>query len=86
MSNFVDNIQQCFAAFPAMFEFVLKVKVMGSNPGYLLKSFLLYLLAKYWLERESSSPPLRFPNLKIVDLQLKFLWACTKLGDDIGSD
>ena len=25
------------------FEFSLKVKVMGSNPGYLLKSFLLYL-------------------------------------------
>ena len=24
------------------FEFALKVKVMGSNPGYLLKSFLLY--------------------------------------------
>ena len=26
------------------FEFSLKVKVMGLNPGYLLKSFLLYLL------------------------------------------
>ena len=25
------------------FEFSLKVKVIGSNPGYLLKSFLLYL-------------------------------------------
>ena len=25
-----------------LFEFLLKVKVMGSNPGYLLKSFLLY--------------------------------------------
>ena len=24
------------------FEFLLKVKVIGSNPGYLLKSFLLY--------------------------------------------
>ena len=24
------------------FEFLLKVKVMGSNPSYLLKSFLLY--------------------------------------------
>ena len=24
------------------FEFSLRVKVMGSNPGYLLKSFLLY--------------------------------------------
>ena len=28
--------------FPANFEFSLKVKVMGSNLGYLLKSFLLY--------------------------------------------
>ena len=26
-----------------LFEFSLKVKVMGLNPGYLLKSFLLYL-------------------------------------------
>ena len=26
-----------------LFEFSLKVKVMGSNPGYLLKSFLLYV-------------------------------------------
>ena len=25
-----------------LFEFSLKVKVMGSNPGYLLKPFLLY--------------------------------------------
>ena len=25
-----------------LFEFSLKVKVMGSNPGYFLKSFLLY--------------------------------------------
>jgi len=24
------------------FEYSLKVKVVGSNPGYLLKSFLLY--------------------------------------------
>ena len=28
------------------FEFSLKVKVMGSNPGYLLKYFLLYI--QYW--------------------------------------
>ena len=27
--------------FPPIFEFLLKVKVMGSNPGYHLKSFLL---------------------------------------------
>ena len=28
---------------PQLFEFSLKVKVMGSNPDYLLKSFLLYI-------------------------------------------
>jgi hypothetical protein len=28
------------------FEFSLKVKVMGLNPGYLFKSFLLYILAQ----------------------------------------
>ena len=48
--KFVDNAQQCFAFtsqanFPyhiyAYFEFSLKVKVMGSNAGYLL-IFLLY--------------------------------------------
>jgi hypothetical protein len=32
----------CVAALRNQFEFSLKVKVMGSNPGYLLKSFLLY--------------------------------------------
>ena len=30
------------------FEFSLKVKVMGSNPGYLLKSFLPYFLQRNW--------------------------------------
>ena len=30
-----------------LFEFSLKVKVMGSNPGYLLKSFLLYRTGEY---------------------------------------
>ena len=46
---FVDNAQQCFAFtpqanFPAHnLNFLsLKVKVMVSNPGYLLKPFLLY--------------------------------------------
>ena len=29
------------------FEFSRKVKVVGSNPGYLLKSFLLYILGMY---------------------------------------
>ena len=42
--------QQCFALLPQVnfpannLNFPLKVKVMGSNPGYLLKSFLLYCL------------------------------------------
>ena len=31
------------------FEFSLKVKVMGSNPSYLLKSFLLYHAQHYFL-------------------------------------
>ncbi len=42
--------QKCFAFLLQVsklshqqFEFLLKVKVMGSNSGYLLKSFLLYL-------------------------------------------
>jgi len=45
---FVDITQQCFALLPQVnfpannFEFSLKLKVMGSNPGYILKSFLLY--------------------------------------------
>jgi hypothetical protein len=45
--KFVGIIQQCFALLPQVnfpannFEFSLKVKVMGSNPGYFLKSFLL---------------------------------------------
>ena len=41
---FLDNNQQCFAFTPQP-NFPtnnLKVKVMGLNPGYLLKSFLLY--------------------------------------------
>ena len=49
--KFVDITQQCFALlpqvnFPAdnLNKYSLKVKVMGSNPGYLLKSFLLFLL------------------------------------------
>ena len=32
------------------FEFSWKVKVMGLNPGYLLKSFLLYLLTRIILK------------------------------------
>ena len=52
--KFVDNSQKCFAFtpqvnFPDQFEFSLKVKVMGSNPGYLLKSFLVYLEKKLFI-------------------------------------
>ena len=32
------------------FEFSLKVKVMGLNPSYLLKSFLLYRSGLFWIE------------------------------------
>ena len=45
-NKFVNNTQQCFAfdtsskIFRTKFEYSLKV--MESNPGYLLKSFLLY--------------------------------------------
>ena len=44
----VDITQQCFAFLPEVnflpiIEFSLKLNVMGLNPGYLLKSFLLYL-------------------------------------------
>ena len=47
--KFVDNTQQCFAfklqtIFPDHnWNFSLKVKVMRSNPGYLLIFFLLYV-------------------------------------------
>ena len=34
--------------FRQWFEFLMNMKVMGSNPCYLLKSFLLYLYQKYW--------------------------------------
>ena len=39
--KFVDISQQCFALLPQVNFLANKVKVMGSNPGYLLKSFLL---------------------------------------------
>ena len=34
------------------FEFLLKMKVMGLNPGYLLKSFVLYGLANFYSLQE----------------------------------
>ena len=46
-TRFVDITQPYFALLPQVnypannLEFSLKMKVMGSNPGYLLKSFLL---------------------------------------------
>jgi len=43
IKSFIDITQQCFALLPKVnFELSLKVKVMELNPGYLLKSFLLY--------------------------------------------
>ena len=53
-SLFTDlkKIKVCRTAFliPAKwYEFSLKVKVMGSNPDYLLKSFLLLKETKVWL-------------------------------------
>ena len=47
---FVDNAQQCLAFTPQAnfpvhdLNSSLKVKMMGLNPGYLLKSFLLYMV------------------------------------------
>ena len=52
----LDNAQQCFAFTPQAnfpthnLEFSLKVKVMGSNSGYLLKYFLLYIQFSTYLE------------------------------------
>ena len=40
-NKFVDITQQCFAL---LLEFSMKVKVMRSNLGYLLKSFLHYTI------------------------------------------
>jgi hypothetical protein len=44
------------------FEFSLKVKVMGLNPGYLLKSFLLYLKLRF----ASNTFWTKFPESAIV--------------------
>ena len=38
----VDNTQQYFTFTPVL---PIIFKVMGSNPGYVLKSFLLYIIA-----------------------------------------
>ena len=49
------------------FEFSLKVKVMGLNPGYLLKSFLLY--------KETNDIPPNFSSFDFFDMksmQFKF--------------
>jgi len=55
LQKFVVNAQQCCLYTSSKlsrpyFEFSLKVKVMGSNPGYLLKSFLLYVYKAALLE------------------------------------
>ena len=41
--KFFDITQLCFALLPQVNFPSIKVKVIGSDPGYLLKSFLLYL-------------------------------------------
>ena len=53
-----------------LFEFSLKVKVMGSNPGCLLKSFLLYLnLHKYNFPCNSIPLTILHPYLVFVGFQ-----------------
>jgi hypothetical protein len=37
-----EFVSLCYIHTYIQFEFSLKIKVMGSNLGYLLKSFLLY--------------------------------------------
>ena len=59
------------------FEFSLKVKVMGSNPGYLLKSFLLQQTnGKKWFEmflcmNSIYAPTFRQISTKLAMRQLK---------------
>ena len=57
------------------FEFSLKVKVMGLNPGYLLKSFLLYRWQAIWLSasRLSSSISITFAAILQLSSTLKKL-------------
>ena len=58
--KFVDITQQCFAL-------LLKVKVMGSNPGYLLNFFLLY----WWLEFERMFDYSEFVTILIFKYTLR---------------
>jgi len=51
------------------FEFSLKLEVMGSNPGYLLKSFLLYFQEKEMCKIRFQTPRTIF---QILDLEVLF--------------
>ena len=59
--KFVDNAQQCFAFMPqANFpadNLNFHLKVMGSNPGYLMKFSLLYLNSLKLLNKISTDLP-----------------------------
>ena len=64
--------------FPPKFEFLLKLKAMGLNPGYLLKSFLLYVLYSFQQKAFCQSSlrwrvqciyKLGYPSSKIVDIK-----------------
>ena len=68
--------------FPPKFEFLLKVKAMGLNPGYLLKSFLLYVLYSFQQKAFCQSSlrwrvqciyKLGYPSSKIVDINMKLI-------------
>ena len=50
---FVDNAQECFAFTPQANFPAHNLKVMGSNPVYLLKSFLLYFACVLQFEEEA---------------------------------
>ena len=68
-----------FSKCPAMF--CLKVKVMGSNPGYLLKSFLLFLKCsilrqKQFLERQRKMT-LKSVFMVLLEFKFKFSIVCT---------
>ena len=51
--KFIHITQLCFALLPQVnfpaknLNVLLKVKVLGLNPAYLLKSFLFYILIKF---------------------------------------
>ena len=78
--KFVDNAQHCFA-FEAQanfsrlqFEFSLKVKVMGSNPDYLLIYFPIYNSSMNWRSEHTvinwNLSTVRFSEIRFTPLVL----------------